>query len=200
MKKYENFVKYFNTYPRTFALIIAVLLGVQLIGSIIAGVFSEGYSLTAASIVSQLIFLGLAVYVYTTQITLTRARIGKHLKKYAGGDSVKQEEMLQQIDTEIARPRYSDVANKKKYNNFMVTENWIVGTDGMMFMKANAVRIRDVVKVEKNIVNSYRAKSGTTNTYYYLNITDKSDYVYMFFLRGEDNLDAAYDFIMQIHG
>lgn len=190
MNKYQNFTKYYNKTPRAYLLALVafhVLYGVAMI-------FSSLPDITAAftALISTVVWTAVFFYFYSTQLTLERALIGRTLKKSHSLDSASLKNTLAQINAELAAPLYSDASNKKKYNAFFITNNWLVGTDGLMLMRANAVNRANIVSVEKVV---YKRKGYP---YFVLQITDTNNRKYKFWLRSAENLDLAYDTFMSM--
>ena len=149
-------------------------------------------------IIDKLLFLAFVVGTtlipysfYRNQVTLKKARLGKHLRRYY---HLKGDELVAQIDAieeEVGRPLYADVSRSKKYNAFFITENWLVGTDGVMLMRVNACKKADIVAIDMGI--EVKIRKGTSYVYHTLVVTDKNQYTYRFWLRSEGNLDTAYN-------
>lgn len=195
MNKYPNITKYFNRTPRGWAMFGLIFYGVTsalaVVGSLVSGF---GIGPAAVALVWALIICGLMFKLWSDQTTLKKARIGKHLKKYYGLEGDALEHAFEQMNEELTHPKYADATNKKKSNAFYVTENWLLGTDGIMLMRANACRIDDIKSVEPHLQTVYR--KGITYYYYILKVTNKSDYQHFFWLRSEENVQLAYDFIV----
>ncbi len=197
---YPNISKNLNRTPRIGFRVLMVLYGFGFAGTVLMAILSlgeGGYMFISAmiSLVWGALIMALLIYLYKSQVTLTKARLGKHLKKYYGleGDALKDQ--IAKIDTEVGRPLYADASDKKKYNSFYITENWLVGTDGIMLMRVNACKKADITNVERKILTRYR--KGVTYYYYILQVTDKNDYTYQFWLRSQENVDLAFDFLMR---
>lgn len=202
MKKYQNFTKYFNTVPRTYALILMIFYGISLIISIALCFVELGIPgevegiMKVTSLMWAIIVEAFFINLYMVQFTLKRARIGKQLKKNYGFTGEELDAALAEINTELENPRYADATKKNKFNSFFITKNWIVGTEGVMLLRANAIKIADVAKVEKNYLvrhNRYRKI-----IYYVLQLTTKSDRVHRFYLRSEENVDMAGEFLLKV--
>lgn len=196
MNRYQNINKYFNRTPKGFALFFMVFYvitgGLSLVISFTTpdiSIFTKIFSLAWT-----IVLIGLLFYLYNSQVMLAKARMGKHLKKYYGLEGDVLVETLDSIENEISKPLYADASNKRRYNAFFVTENWLVGTDGTMLLRANACKRADIISIEKAIYE--RRRKGITTYYHILLIMDKNGYTYEFFLRSEANLDMAYDFLM----
>lgn len=208
MKPYPNITKYFNTVPRTYLLVATVWFGILFIGNIamtIVSIVSEGGAILGEGlgigyILCSLIYCAVVFlmffYLYSCQYTLVRARVGKHLAKMYGYDKSQLENIFAQINHEIVNPRYGDAMKKKKYCSFFITQNWIIGTDGVMIYRANAVHLSNVRNVAKNVLTRYR--KGITYCYHVLEITDVKNHVYRFYLRDEQYRDQAYDFLVNL--
>lgn len=196
MKKYPNINKYFNRTPKGFILFFLILYVISGIASLALSIFSPEIPLVdkLISLVWTIVIVGIFYYFYICQVSLTKARMGKHLKKYYGLEGDALVAAIDSIESELNKPLYADASNKRKYNAFFVTENWLVGTDGVMLMRANACKRADIQKIEKNVLT--RRRKGITYYYYILQVTDKNNYVYQFYLRSQENVDMAYDFLM----
>ena len=202
MKKYQNFTKYFNTVPRTYALILMIFYGISLILCIAVFFVDLGIPggvelmMKVTSLAWAVIVEGFFVNLYVVQSTLKRARIGKQLKKNYGLTGEALDAALAEINTELENPLYADATKKKKFNSFFVTKNWIVGTEGIMLLRANAVKLADIQTVEKNYYT--RTKRGFTLYYYVVQLTTKSGRVHRFYLRSEENVDMACEFLLNV--
>jgi len=193
MKKYPNINKYLNRTPRGYLLFL-------LIGHIFVwgGLFLWFLQEPELRIIDKLLFLAFVVGTtlipysfYRNQVTLKKARLGKHLRRYY---HLKGDELVAQIDAieeEVGRPLYADVSRSKKYNAFFITENWLVGTDGTMLMRANACKKADIVQFDMGV--EVKIRKGTSYIYHTLVVTDKNQYTYRFWLRSEENLATAYN-------
>ncbi len=200
MNQNPNINKYFNRTPKGFLIALMVFyggIGVLLaIGSLFGA--GSGFFERIGSFIMALIWTvvvtGVVFFFYMRLVTLEKVRLGKHLNKYYGleGDALK--EQIAKIDAEVGKPLYADAADKKRYNAFFVTENWLVGTDGIMLMRANACKRADITKIEPAVLTRYR--KGITYYYYILQVTDKNNYTYQFWLRSQENVDMAYSFLM----
>lgn len=198
MKKYPNINKYLNRTPRGYFLFL-------LIGHILVwGAFllwglldPELRMIDKFQLLVLVVGTTLIPYsFYRNQVTLKRARLGKHLSRYY---HLKGDELVAQIDAieeEVGRPLYADVSKKKKYNAFFITENWLVGTDGTMLMRANACKRADIVKTDMGV--EVKIRKGTSYVYHTLVVTDKHQYTYRFWLRSEENLATAYNQLVDI--
>ncbi len=188
MKVYPNFKKYFNKTPRSY-LMAMMMLNVVSIGFTVIMVAMDGdfhlIPKLLVQVIFNLIFWG---YFYSTQITLKRAHIGKSLKKRLG-DSDSMVQALEQMEEEMEHPVYSNFSPRRQNNNFVITKNWIIGAQGMLFFRANAVPLSDVIKVEHQVV-IYRGRHS--GTHFALTITDKENKKYEFLLKNEDDLGDAF--------
>ncbi len=210
MKPYPNITKYFNTVPRTYLLVATIWFGIVFIGSVavaIASIVFGGGTIPSDDpalgyIIYSLIYCAaiflIFFYLYSCQFTLVRARVGKHLAKTYGYSKEQLENIFAQINQEIVNPRYADAMKKKKYCSFFITQNWIIGTDGVMIYRANAVHLANVRNVAKNVLTRYR--KGITYYYHVLEITDVKNHVYRFYLRDEQYRDQAYDVLVNLLG
>lgn len=188
MKVYPNFKKYFNTTSRSYLKALMMLNIVSLVFTIIMMDMDAYFHLIPKLIVQvifNLIFWG---YFYSTQLTLKRAHIGKSLKKRLG-DSDSMVQALEQMEEEMEQPVYSNFSPRRKNNNFVITKNWIIGAQGMLFFRANAVPLSDVIKVEHQVV-VYRGRHS--GSFFALTVTDKENKKYEFLLKDEDDLGDAF--------
>lgn len=198
MNKYPNFNKYFNRAPKVNALIFLIFFGITNVISVIYSViivtpFMEFISGALYSVVEIALF----AWLYIVQFDMKNARIGKKIKKnFANGDSERAAQMVEQIESELSEPVYSDVSKKKKYCNFIVTKNWVVGSDGRNLHRANAVRLDSVKEAEKTIVTVRNRRSWVETHYYELEIKDNNNVTYHFQLRNEESMEDAYHEVM----
>lgn len=195
MNKYPTFNKYFNRTPKGYLLFFLILHIVTGIFPIAAAIltFKFDFSLIT-SIISAVVFIGIFYYFYNNQITLVNARIGKHLKNNYNLEGEQLKAALDSIEKEINAPLYADATNKRKYNTFFITQNWLVGTDGIMLLRANACRRDSIKTIEKNYL--VRHQKGMTYYYFVLQVTENNGYIHRFYLRSEENRDMAYDFLI----
>lgn len=194
MNKYPNITKYFNRTPRGWAMFgLIFYAGCTALGVILSLAQFQLFAVIG-SLVWSLVICGLMFKIWYDQTTLKGARIGKHLKKYYGLEGDALEHAFEQMNEELAHPKYADATNKKKSNAFYVTENWLLGTDGIMLMRANACKVSDIKSVEP-AVQTVRQK-GITHYYYILKVINKSGFEHYFWLRSEENVKLAYDYIV----
>lgn len=200
MKKYKNINWYFNTIPRGWALFGAIWFGLCALGSLVLGIVNMD-TFGAPMIIGSVLYSGLVsgffVYVYSTQFTLVKARVGKNLKKLYGMTDEELEAAFTQIDNEMSNPRYASAYPKKKYASFFVTANWMIGSDGVMMYRANAVKLCNIRLIEKN----YLVRNSKAGAVYFfvIQITDIKNHVYRFYLRDEEERDRAYNFLMSLY-
>ena len=200
--KYPNFNKYFNRTPKITALIFLIFFGITNVISIIYGLFSvvtSGLSIVSfiTSALYSVVVIALFAWLYIVQSDMKNARIGKKIKKnFANGDSERAVQMVEQIESELSEPVYSDVAKKKKNCNFIVTKNWVVGSDGRNFFRANAVRLDSIKEAEKTIVTVRNRRSWVETHFYELEIKDNNNVTYHFQLRNEESMEDAYHEVM----
>lgn len=198
-KKYPNINKYFNRLGKGFVLVLMCFYGFTgicgALGCITAGF---GFAAAAISLIWAFAIVAVCFMFYLRQVNLEKARLGKHLKKYYGleGDALVRQ--LEMIDAEVGRPVYADASKKKKRNAFFVTENWLVGTDGVYLARVNACKRSDIVSVDPYILEMTR--KGMTTYYYMLKVADKNLHTYEFWLRGEDNMMMAHEFLTKDQG
>ena len=196
-KQYPNLNKYFNKTPKGFILFFLIMYALSAVGTFLAlfgALFAgEGFFGALFSFVVTAAATCFVYWLYLSQVTFARAKMGKHLKKYYGleGDALKAQ--IDKIEAEVGKPLYADASKKKKYNAFFVTENWLVGTDGIMLLRANACKRADIKSVEPAIYT--RTRKGITYYYHILKVVDKNDYTYEFWLRSEENVAMAYEFL-----
>ena len=98
---------------------------------------------------------------------------------------------LDTIEAEVENPVYADVSKKHKYNAFFITEHWLVGTDGVNLLRANACKREDIVKFDMGTM--VKIRKGTSYVYYILMVTDRNNYTYKFWLRSQEHLEMAYE-------
>lgn len=198
MKKYPNINKYFNRTPKgymLFLLIFHIVSG----GIIYIGCCSlpEFFPVIRIGYLVYLVLIAQVIYYFYLRIvTLKKVRMGKHLTKYYGLERDALERQLDAIDKEMGHPIYADISKSRKYNAFFITENWLVGTDGVNLLRANVCKRQDIVKIDTGVM--IRIRKGTSYTYHILVVTDKNDYTYNFWLRSRKNLDMAYDFLCRV--
>ncbi len=194
-KKYPNINKYFNRLGKGFVLALTVFygfFGVLLIVGCISGTEVE-FGMLLGSIIWTVAIVAVSFMFYLRQVNLEKARLGKHLKKYYGLEGDALTNQIAKIDAEVGRPVYADASKKKRYNAFFVTENWLVGTDGFYLLRANACKREDIKSMKPLVVEMTR--KGMTYYYYVLQVDDKNGYTYNFWLRNEDNMIAAHEFL-----
>ncbi len=196
MKKYPIFNKYYNKAPRALALAFLIMYIFSGGGGFLVSMLYPDIPMVMkiASLAVTVAILWALFSCYRNQTTLKNARIGKHLKKYYGLEGTELVATLEAIEHEMENPVYSDEAKKKKYNAFFITENWLVGTDGVMLMRVNACKIADIVTAEPIVLHRYR--KGVMYEYPVLRVKDKNDYTYDFWLRSIDNVSKAHDCLM----
>ncbi len=199
MKKYDRINSYFNSTPKLLLKIAIIWFGAMTLLAVVLGITSPDISIW--TLLGSLLYggavCGIFVYLHTCQDTLVNARIGKHMKKVYGMSKEEIEVALDQINTEMNNARYSDVMPKKKYCSFFITENWMIGTDGIMLLRANAVKLCNVTNIQKNYL--VRRNKGGTYYYFVIEVTDVKNHVYRFYLRSEENRDRAYNFLMSLY-
>lgn len=197
--KYPNFNKYFNRSPKFAALIGLIFFGITNVISIIYSVtLSMPFMDFISSALYSVVVIALFAWLYIVQFDMKNARIGKKIKKnFANGDSERAAQMVEQIESELSEPEYSDVSKKKKKCNFIVTKNWVVGSDGRNLYRANAVRLDSIKEAEKTNVTVRNRRSGAEAHYYELEIKDNNNVTYHFQLRDEDSMQDAYYEVMR---
>ena len=193
-KKYPNINKYFNRLGKGFVLVLMFFYGLIGIGCVLACITTgAGFGELLISLVWTVAIVVVCYLFYLRQVNLEKARLGKHLKKYYGLEGEALTNQIARIDAEVGRPVYADASKKKKYNAFFVTENWLVGTDGFYLLRANACKREDIKSMKPLVVEMTR--KGMTTYYYILQVEDKNGYTYNFWLRNEDNMFAAHEFL-----
>lgn len=192
-KQYPNLNKYFNKTPKGFILFFLAMYVLSTVGAFLGLFTGEGFLGALVLFVVTVALTCFIYWLYLGQVTFARAKLGKHLKKYYGleGDALKAQ--IDAIEAEVGKPVYADAVSKKKYNAFFVTENWLVGTDGIMLVRANACKRADIKNIEPAVYT--RTRKGITYHYYILKVVDKNDYTYEFWLRSEENVAMAYEFL-----
>ena len=194
-KKYPNINKYFNRLGKGFVLALTIFygcFGLLLIVGCLSGTEVE-FGMLIGSIIWTIGIVVVSFIFYLRQVNLEKARLGKHLKKYYGLEGEALTNQIAKIDAEVGRPVYADASKKKRYNAFFVTENWLVGTDGFYLLRANACKREDIKSMKPLVVEMTR--KGMTTYYYILQVDDKNGYTYNFWLRNEDNMIAAHEFL-----
>lgn len=196
--KYPNFNKDFNRTPKTVALVVGIFFGVMFVFSIVyTFIIATPLAESLSSFFYSIVRIGICVYLYLIQFDMKKARIGKKIKKnFAGGDAQRAAQMTDEIESELGQPVYSDVANKYRNCNFVLTKNWIVGCQGRYLFRANAVRLDAVKEVEKIHRTVRSGRSGAVARYYELEIKDNNNVTYQFQLRNEESLEDAHYEVM----
>lgn len=191
MKKYPNINKYFNRTPKGYLialLIFHILSGGAIFLCMPVSEVGWGYKL---GYLGYVILVALLIFhFYRNVVTLAKARMGKHLKQYYGLEKEALVAEIDAIEEEVGRPIYADVSDKHKYNAFFITDHWIVGTDGVNLLRANACKREDIVRYDMGSMQKIR--KGAAYVYYILLITDKNNYTYKFWLRSGEKLEEAY--------
>ena len=193
MKKYPNINKYFNRTPKgylIFLMLLHILCGVGIFVLLIPET-EIGWGVKLGYLIYVIIIFCVIYHFYSNIVTLANAKMGKHLKKYYG---LEKEALVAQLDAiaeEVGNPVYADVSRKHKYNAFFITEHWLVGTDGVNLLRANACRREDIVKFDMGTM--IKIRKGTSYIYYILMVTDKNNYTYKFWLRSQEHLERAYE-------
>lgn len=196
MKKYPNINKYFNRTPRGY-LISLMILHILIGGWIFVWLLTiPGGWIIKLLYLAYLVVIAYVIYhFYRNVATLANARLGKHLTKYYGLEGDALVAQLDAIEAEVGNPIYADVSNRRKYNAFFITENWLVGTDGVNLLRVNVCKREDIVSVD----TGYMATVGHGRTYYYiLLVLDKNNYTYKFWLRSPENVEKAYEKLSNI--
>lgn len=193
MKKYPNINQYFNRTPKGY-LIFLLLLHLLSGGAIFVWLLPVpelGWGVKLVYL-AYVVCVALIIYhFYRNVVTLAKARLGKHLRKYYGLEKEALAAQLDEIEAEVGNPVYADVSDRRKYNAFFITRHWLVGTDGVNLLRANACKREDIVKVDMGVMVKFR--KGTSYFYHILMVTDKNDYTYKFWLRSPEKLEMAYN-------
>ena len=133
-------------------------------------------------------------------MTLVYAHIGTSLKER--GYDVKKS--LDEIESELENPIFAQIYRGiNKSMDFIITRNWIVGTDDLLLMSANAVRISEIVSVDLNEMDLYSFSQATLGIharkkhYNRIRITDKEKRIFSFCVMNERCQKEAYDFISE---
>ncbi len=198
MKKYPNINQYFNKTPKGY-LILLLALHLLISGAILGWLIPVSGLGWGADIVylAYMVCVALVIlHFYRNVVTLARARLGRHLKKYYGLENEALEAQLDEIEAEMGAPVYADVSGRRRYNAFFITRHWLVGTDGVNLLRANACKREDIVKVDMGVMVKFR--KGTSYFYHILMVTDKNNYTYKFWLRSQKNLELAYEKLKNI--
>lgn len=199
---YPNFNQYFNYSPKGLVKGCLIFFGAVNIFSIIYGVvllIGSEMSITnfVISTIYSLVVIAVFAWLYKMQFDMKKVRIGKKIKKnFANGDAERAAQIVDEIESELAAPVYSDVSNNKKNRNFIVTKNWVVGSDGRNLFRANAVRLDSIKEAEKTHVTVRNRRSGAVAHYYELEIKDNNNVTYHFQLKDEDSMMDAYHEVM----
>lgn len=198
MKRYPNINKYFNRTPRGYIWFLMIFHIVS--GTLFFIGCSSMPEFTLDIRIVYLVYLVVVAvvlfYLYIRIVTLKKARLGKHLTKYYGLKGKALEQQIGAIELEVGHPIYADISSSRKYNAFYITDNWLVGTDGVNLLRANVCKREDIVKIETGVM--VRIRKGTSYFYHILEVTDKNNYTYNFWLRSQKNLDMAYDFLSKL--
>ncbi len=201
--KYPNLAKYFNKVPAFFYLMSIVVIIVVVVIFSIENVKKGEFGSAQGAIYVYLLavwFLFLSVFQYFVTLNFEKMKMGKHISKYYT-DKECMESVLARIDEEFEDARYMDVRpGIIQGTNFAITKNWIIGTDGVMLMQANAVRIASLRKIDYDILEGRKGRPGARTSYCYhlLKLTDEHDYTYSFYLRDYESLQQAFSIVMYI--
>lgn len=191
MNKYKNINKFFNSLYRGTMLGLAIGIGIFMILSmIISGQFSVD------AVFATVVWVAAFMYAYfrSFQLKGNSVLVRKSLKNLRQMSNEEIENTLIQIDEEIENPVYNDASLKQKSYNIMVTENFLVGNEGMMF-RFNAIHLEDIIRAE-GLVQTVRRR-GVTNVYHWLVITDVRGKKHNFITKSKDNLNAVLEFMLR---
>ncbi len=214
MKKYNNFSKYFNTNPRLWIIILGIVGEIFVVIStvilIYAGINRVGDSDGNKSAISIVYIVGIIWCIaasistfnsfkkkYLAQVTLVNARIGKELERRGYNVVQSLDEMEAELDAPLLAQIHSGV---NRGFNFFITENWIIGTDDLIGMRANAIRISDIASVDLNEISTYHVRQGggmyiTEKHYFRVKLMDKNNRIYCFSVLNEKCQREAYNWI-----
>ena len=200
MKKYPNINKYLNRTPRGY-LIFLMVLHLLSGGGIFLGLLTSsdiGWGIRIGYLMYVVLVAFVIYHFYQDVVTLAKARLGRHLMRYYGltGDALVAQ--IDAIESEVGKPVYADVSINQKYNAFFITDHWLVGTDGVNLLRANACKREDIVKIDTGVM--VRLRKGTSYFYHILMVTDKNNYTYKFWLRSQRNLEMAYEKLKNLQG
>ncbi len=184
MKKYPTLNSYFNATPKLWFMILFVFYCVTTILGLLIDFSIFG-------LISGVITVAIMYGLYLFQDMYEFLRVGKHLKKYHGFEGDGLVAAFNKMEQEAAKPVYKDIPKQKSFS-FMVTENWIIGADGVMLLRMNACKRSDVTSME------VRTMSNSKQTFYILQIKDKNNYTYQFALSSPESAQLAYDFLKSV--
>ncbi len=214
MKKYNNFSKYFNTNPRLWFIILGVVVELCVVLSSVVVIYAVINGLGDASdnkmaiimvcIIGIAWCLGMTIATFKSvrrlcfdQVTLVNARIGKELERRGYNVVHSLDEMEIELNTPILAQVHSGF---NRSFNFFITENWIIGTDDLIAMRANAIRISDIASVDLNEISTYHVRQGggmhvTEKHYFRVKLIDKDNRIYCFSVLNDECQREAYDCI-----
>lgn len=183
-KKYPTLNSYFNATPKLWFIILFVFYCITTVLGLLVD-FSFG------GLIAGVLTIAVMYGLYLFQDMYEHLRIGKHLKKYHGYEGDGLVAAFDKMEQEANRPLYKDIPKQKSFS-FMVTENWIIGADGVMLLRMNACKRSDVVSIE------IKTMSNSKQTFYVLQIKDKHNYTYRFALSSPESAQLAYDFLRNV--
>lgn len=198
MKKYLNITKHFNTVPRTFLLVWIIIhilwtvffqVRTFLVGKMLMEIW-------IGFLIGHIVIFGFLFYLYYSQFALERTRIAKQLRRRWGFSKEEVVEALNQINEELEYPRYSDVTERQKCYSFFVTDNWVIGTEGNVALRVNAVNISNIKSVAKE--EEFVFSNNGPKAYHTLFVMDKKGYIHEFFQRDVECMNKAYNFLINI--
>ena len=180
-KKYPTLNSYFNNTPKLWFKILFVFYCVTTVLGLLIDFSLIGL---ISGVITVALMYGLCLF----QDMYEYLRVGKHLKKYHNLEGDALVAAFNTMEQEANRPLYKDIPKQKSFS-FMVTENWIIGSDGVMLLRMNACKRSDVTSVEM------KTMSNSKQTFYILQVKDKNNYTYQFALISPENVQLAYDFL-----
>lgn len=184
MKKYPTLNTYFNATPKLWFKILFVFYCVTTILGLLI-------DFSILGLVSGALTVAIMYGLYLFQDMYEYLRIGKHLKKYHNLEGDALVAAFNKMEQEAAKPLYKDTPKQKSFS-FMITENWIIGSDGVMLLRMNACKRSDVTSVE------VKTMSNSKQTFYILEVKDKNGYTYRFALSSPESTQLAYDFLKSV--
>lgn len=184
MKKRPTLNSCFNGTPKLWFMILFVFYCVTTVLGLLIDFSIMG-------LISGALTVAVMYGLYLFQDMYEFLRVGKHLKQYHGYEGDGLTAAFDKMEQEATRPLYKDVPKQKSFS-FMITENWIIGADGVMLLRMNACKRSDVVSTE------LKTMSNSKQTFYVLQIKDKNNYTYQFALSTPESAQLAYDFLKNV--
>lgn len=195
MKDYENLNKYFNKTPKIWCIVLLVWTIFIGISNIALSFVESGVDLLSMiySAVYVLVIAGVALYLYSVQFSLKKARVGKSLLKQADGNKEVRDRWLDEMESEIESAKYRDIGKKKKGCNFAITDNWIIGAVGFYMARMDAVRLSNIKSIGPFI--TIVKNRGARAYFYQVSVTDKNGKEHRFWMRSEENMNSAIKYL-----